>query len=182
MAGEGAVGDWGAVYLHEDLGAGVGVASSGFAVYSLAMVSGRLLGDRWVARWGDWQVITWATTAAGLGFAVALAVDHPVAALCGFVVLGLGLSLVVPVTMSKAGHLGGESAGPGVALVSSISGLGPIVIPPVIGFLAEAAGLPVALGAVSGLALLAVVLIRLVRRLTSSAAAPAAPVAAVDVS
>jgi len=193
MAGEGAVGDWGAVYLHEDLGSSVGVASSGFAVYCLAMVSGRLLGDRWVARWGDWPVITWAATAAGLGFAVALAVGNPIAALCGFAVLGLGLSLVVPVTMSRAGRLGGESAGSGVAVASSISGLGPIVVPPVIGFLAEAAGLPVALGAVSGLALFAVVLIRLVQRLTSGAAAPVSavpqvppvppvpPVAAVDV-
>jgi predicted MFS family arabinose efflux permease len=162
MAGEGAVGDWGAVYLHDNLGSTVSLASAGFAVYSLAMVTGRLLGDRFVARWGGWPVVTWSSAFGGIGFAIALALGRPIAAICGFIVLGLGLSLVVPVTISAAGRLGDGSAGAGVTAVSSVSGLGPILLPPIIGFLAEAVGLPAALGMVSVLAGVAVILMRTV--------------------
>jgi MFS family permease len=175
MAGEGAVGDWGAVYLHENVGSSVSVASIGFAVYSLAMVTGRLLGDRFVARYGDWRVITWASAVGGLGFAAALTIGTTVSAIAGFIVLGLGLSLVVPVTFSKAGRLGGDTAGAGVTVVSSVAGLGPIVLPPIIGFLAEALGLPAALGAVSVLALTAVVLMRVIQHLLIAATGPVAP-------
>jgi fucose permease len=165
LAAEGAVGDWGAVYLHENLDAGAALASSGFAAYSLAMVVGRLFGDRLVARWDEWSVITWMTLLAGGGFAVALVVARPVAAVAGFMVLGVGLSLVVPITFSKAGQLGGDTAGPAVTVVSLISGVGPIAVPPIIGFLAEGIGLPAALATVSVLAFVAVGLMRVVQRM-----------------
>jgi MFS family permease len=175
MVGEGAVGDWGAVYLHEDLGTGVGFASFGFAAYSTAMVSGRLVGDRLIARWGELRVVTWLAATGGVGLAVALAVGHPVGAICGFAVLGVGLSLVVPVVFSMTGRLGEVTAGPSVTVVSSICGTGFLAGPPVIGFLAEAVGLPAALGVVSLLALTAAGLVRVVgRRIPSTTAVPAA--------
>jgi predicted MFS family arabinose efflux permease len=171
MAGEGAVGDWGAIYLHDNLKSSLAVASWGFAAYSLAMVVGRLFGHRLMARWGDWWFVTCSTVVAGLGFAAALLVGRPAAAICGFVVLGLGLCLIVPVTMSKAGHLGGDTPAPAVALVSSISGLGPIATPPLIGFVAQGIGLPAALGTVSVLAFAAAGLIQVVKYLTKPATA-----------
>ncbi|MFD4692129.1 MFS transporter [Streptomyces sp. NPDC058463] len=165
LAAEGAVGDWGSIYLHEDLGSSVGQASLGFVVYSLAMVAGRLLGGRVLEHWGEWRVITWMTALAGTGFLLALLAAHTLAALAGLLVMGLGLSLVLPVVLSRAGELGRGSEGLGIAVVSSISGMGPIVVPPVIGFLAEGVGLPASLGTLSALALVAVVLMQVVRRL-----------------
>jgi MFS family permease len=156
MLGEGAVGDWGAIYLHSDLRASLGLASSGFAAYSLAMAVGRLLGDRFVARWGGLRVITCSATAAGAGFAIGLLVGNPVAAICGFTVLGLGLSGVIPITFSMAGRLGDRVAGPAITVVSSIAVMGSLAGPPVIGFAADAVGLPMALGLVSILAFAAV--------------------------
>jgi MFS family permease len=159
MVGEGAVGDWGAIYIHSNLGASLSFASSGFAAYSLAMAVGRLLGDRLVARWGPLQVITRSAAVAGTGFAVALLIGKPVAAICGFTVLGLGLSSVIPVTFSMAGRLGEEVAGPAITVVSSIAVMGSLAGPPVIGFAAEVVGLPTALGLVSVLAFAAAGLI-----------------------
>jgi MFS family permease len=156
MLGEGAVGDWGAIYLHSDLRASLGLASSGFAAYSLAMAVGRLLGDRFVARWGGLRVITWSAAAAGTGFAVALLIGTPVAAICGFVVLGLGLACVIPITFSMAGRLGEQVAGPAITVVSSIAVMGSLAGPPVIGWAADAVQLPAALGLVSVLAFAAI--------------------------
>jgi MFS family permease len=152
MIGEGAVGDWGAIYLHSDLGAGLSLASWGFAAYSLAMAAGRLSGDRLVARWGSLRTLTCSTAVAGVGFGIGLLVGQPVVAICGFTVLGLGLSGVIPITFSMAGRLGEQVAGPAITVVSSIAVMGSLAGPPVIGLAADAIGLPAALGLVSILA------------------------------
>jgi predicted MFS family arabinose efflux permease len=173
LAAEGAVGDWGAIYLHDNLKTSASVASCGFAAFSLAMVTGRLLGNSCLRRWGDWRVVTCTATFGGAGFALALVAGRSAAAIAGFVVLGLGLSVVLPVTVSQAGRAGGAAAARAVALVSSLSQLGPVVIPPVIGFLAEPLGLPAAFGTVSVLAFTAVALVPGVKRLTKLVEAPA---------
>jgi MFS family permease len=168
MVGEGAAGDWGAIYLHSDLGTSLSLASWGFAAYSLAMALGRLIDDRFVARWGDLRVIACSATLAGVGFAIGLLVGKPAAAICGFTVLGLGLSSVIPITFSMAGRLGDQVAGPAITVVSSIAVMGSLVGPPVIGFAADAVGLPSALGLVSILAFAAVGLASAVKPMRES--------------
>lgn len=171
MVGEGAVGDWGAIYLHSDLGTRLSLASWGFAAYSLAMAVGRLFDDRFVARWGDLRVIVCSATAAGAGFAIGLLVGTPVVAICGFTVLGLGLSSVIPLTFSVAGRLGEQVAGPAITVVSSIAVMGSLAGPPVIGFAADVVGLPAALGLVSILAFAAVGLVLAVKPMREPALA-----------
>ncbi len=167
MVGEGAAGDWGAIYLRDDLGAGASLAASGYAAYSLSMATMRLLGDRIIRRWGELRVITCSATFAGTGFAVALVIGHAAAAVCGFAILGIGLSVVIPVVFSIAGRLGGEMSGPSISIVSTITGTGFLAGPPIIGFLAEAVGLPGALAVVSILAFLAAGLVRVAARMTT---------------
>jgi len=167
MVAEGAAGDWSAIYLHDNLGTSVGFASWGYAAYSIAMAAGRLLGDRFVGRWGGLRVVTWSATLAGGGFALALVARNPAAAICGLAVLGIGLSAVIPVVFSMAGKPGGDTAGAAIAVVAAISGTGLLAGPPMIGFLAEAVGLPVALAAVSVLAFAAAGLARVVNARTA---------------
>ena len=64
---EGAMGDWTAVYLRMDLGAGAGLAGAGFAVFSAAMAVGRLTGDRLVAAFGPVAMVGWGALLAALG-------------------------------------------------------------------------------------------------------------------
>lgn len=162
MMAEGAVGDWSAIYLRGNLGAGAAFAAFGYSAYSIAMAVGRLLGDRCLARWGAVRVVTTAMAFAGCAFAVGLLAGQPVAALGGFTVLGLGLSVVMPAILSMAGRLGGPSTGPAITVVSGIAGTGMLAGPPLIGFLAQLTGLPVALGAISVLTLGAALLLRFV--------------------
>lgn len=77
-------------------------------------------------------------------------------ALAGFVLVGLGLANVFPLAIARAGALGGPS---GVALSTTVGYTGLLGGPPVIGFLAEHAGLPAALGTVALMAVLAAVLV-----------------------
>lgn len=176
MAGEGAAGDWSAIYLRDDLGAGPGLASAGYAAYSIAMACGRFLGDRAVTAWGGLAVLRRGLALAGGGFALGLVARDPRAAIAGLAALGLGLSVVVPVVFSTAGRIGERRLGPTIGVVSSIAGAGMFASPPLIGGIAELTGLPVALGLVSALAFTGIALLRLVQPLaTSSSPDPAAP-------
>jgi MFS family permease len=69
--------------------------------------------------------------------ALALAVPHPLAALVGFALVGLGFANIVPVLFSAAGQLPGIAPAHGIAAVSSVGYFGMMAGPPLIGFIAE---------------------------------------------
>ena len=147
---EGSAADWSAVYLRDGLGAGV-AAGAAFAAFSATMTIGRLVGDRALAGRPRRVVIRRFTLVAavglGLGLAVAELTDGTVsvvAAVAGFGVLGAGLSLTFPALLAEAGA---GSARPAEAIGAVATGgyTGFLVGPPVIGAVAETAGLPAAM-------------------------------------
>jgi MFS family permease len=145
---EGAAADWSAVYLAGPLDAGAGLAALGFAAFSVAMAGFRLLGDTLTTRWGPVALMRRGALLGACGLAAALLIGHPVAALIGFACMGAGLAAVVPVAFRAAGSLPGVPAGAGIAALTTVGYTAFVVGPPVIGFVAEVAGLPLALGIV----------------------------------
>lgn len=141
LLGEGAMADWSAVYLNGTLGTGPGFAAAGFAAFSAAMVAGRLLGDRLIARFGPVALVRAGAAVSALGLGVSLVVAHPAAALVGFGCAGLGFSIIFPAALSAAGRAKSTAAGPAIAAVATAGYFGFLVGPPSIGFAAEAVGL-----------------------------------------
>lgn len=144
FVGEGTAADWSALYLR-DLGASPGAAAAGFAAFSLAMATSRLLGDRLTGRVGPVRLVRAGGLVAAGGLALAVASGRELPAVAGFGLVGIGLAAVVPIAFSAAGNLGGPG-GVGIARVASISYLGTLAGPPAIGFAAELLGLRLALG------------------------------------
>jgi len=72
LLAEGAMADWGAVYLRDVLGTSAAVAAIGFAAFSLTMAGGRFAGDLLVARLGRTRLlrVSSAIAAGGLGAAL----------------------------------------------------------------------------------------------------------------
>ncbi|UYM06473.1 MFS transporter [Solicola gregarius] len=145
MIGEGAAADWSAVYLHDVIDASPTYAGLGFAVFSLAMLTLRLAGNRLMLRFAPRDLLPTCAGVATIGMLVALLVDNQYVALLGFGTLGVGLALVVPTAFSAAGKLGGDSAGSSIATVAAIGWTGFMCGPPLIGHLANAVGLSGAL-------------------------------------
>ena len=143
---EGAAGDWSAVYLRDALGASPVFAGLGYAAFSVAMFTGRVMGDRWVDRFGGARTLATLAVVGALGMAIMLVVGHPVVALVGFAALGLGLACMVPVVFSAAASSTDAHAGRAIAGVATAGWSGFLVGPPLIGFLAHAGTLPLALG------------------------------------
>ncbi len=161
---EGAAGDWAAVYLRDALGAPTAIAGLGYAAFALAMLFGRAMGDRWVVAYGGGPVVGVLAAAGAVALAAALVVGHPVAALVGFAVYGLGLACIVPVCFSAAAASGGSHAGHSIAAVATAGWAGFLIGPPVIGALAHATSLPLALGLLPILCVVIVVGARSLRR------------------
>jgi len=157
---EGAIGDWGALHLKQDLGASAGLAAAAYAVFALAEATGRLSGTALLERHGRTRVlVTGALIASGGMLLAALAPDVWLA-LAGFAATGLGLANLFPVAVARAGLLAGSS---GVALTSTLGYGGFLLGPPVIGFLASDFGLRAGLTTLSFLALAAAVTAYLAR-------------------
>lgn len=175
MLSEGAAADWSAVYLNQSLGAAPGVAALAYAAYSAAMVVCRLSGDRVLARRSPRTVLPVLASIATVGVAAGLLSGVPAVVVLGFATLGLGVALVVPAAFSAAGRLAGIHPGSAVAAVSAIGWLGYVAGPPLIGHLADAITLPVALAIVPVLTAAVAISVRVSRRFDPGPA-PASPV------
>lgn len=150
--GEGALADWGALHLRTDLHTSAGVAAAGYASFSVAMFAGRLSGS-WILRTiGRTAVLAGGGLTAGAGMLIAALVPNLPLVLVGFVLVGIGLSNAFPATVGQAGVLRGPS---GVATASTFGYAGMLTGPPLIGFLADRLGLPIALTSISALAAVA---------------------------
>jgi fucose permease len=153
LLSEGAMADWGAVYLDNALETGSGFAAAGYAVFSATMAIGRLTGGRWIARYGPEALVRTGGLVSAAGLGLALIIGQPVAALVGFGCIGAGLSVLFPIALSAAGRVPGIAAAEGLAAVTAVGYAGFLAGPPLIGLVAQATSLPLALGIVAGLGL-----------------------------
>ena len=149
---EGAIGDWGALHLRQDLGAGPGLAAAGYAAFALAEATGRLSGTSLLEHLGRTRVLVLGGLIACAGMLVASLATDVWLALAGFAATGVGLANLFPAAIARAGLLAGSS---GVALTSMLGYSGFLLGPPAIGFLASEFGLRAGLTTLSFLALAA---------------------------
>ncbi|MGW0965826.1 MFS transporter [Streptomyces sp. NPDC002516] len=147
--GEGALADWGALHLEQDLSARPGMAAAGYSCFALAMTIGRLSGTTLLERLGRTRTLVLGGTTASLGMLLGALAPSAWAALLGFAVTGLGLANIFPVAIERAGALAGAS---GVAVASTLGYGGLLLGPPAIGFMADWYSLPTALTSVAVLA------------------------------
>jgi MFS family permease len=148
LLSEGAMSDWSAVYLRQDLATGAGLAAAGYSVFSLTMALGRLAGDWLTARLGPVALTRGGGVLSAVGLGIALLVGHPAAALVGFACVGAGMATIFPLVLSAAGRAPQGAAGPAIAAVATMGYCGFLAGPPAIGFAASIATLAVGLGIV----------------------------------
>lgn len=161
--GEGAMADWTAIYLRDLLHTSDAVAALGYAVFSLAMLTGRFTGDRVTARLGDVRVVRLAGLLVAAGLAAGLALHALGPMLVGVAAAGLGLSVLVPIVFRAGGRDPDVAPGAALATIASLSYGAFLVGPPVIGVLAGRYTLRGALVVVVVLATIASALAGLVR-------------------
>jgi MFS family permease len=146
MLCEGASADWASVYLRGSIHVGAAAAGLGYTVFALAMVIVRLSGNRLLRKFRRERLLPALAAVATVGFTAGLLAGRSSAAvIAGFGCLGIGLALVIPTVNSAAGRLPGVSSGTAIAMVSAWGWAGFVFGPPIIGQLASATSLTVAL-------------------------------------
>jgi fucose permease len=154
---EGAVLDWGALYMTKEKAADVTVASLAYAFFAGAMAGMRFIGDSLRDRFGGVPTLrVCAFVAAAAMFAAAIA-PSAILVIVAFAICGLAVANTVPVVFSAAGNLPNVSSGAGISVATTMGYAGILFAPSSIGFVAEHSGFAPVFMAMAGL-LLAVAL------------------------
>lgn len=149
---------WAALYLSDALHASATVAACGYIALVGAQFVGRLVGDRLVDRFGERAVARAGAVIAAGGMGLALALPTVGGTVLGFAAAGFGVATLVPAAMHQADELPGLKPGSGLAVVSWLMRLGFLCSPPVVGLVADSAGLRAGLLVVPAAGLLVLLL------------------------
>lgn len=164
FATEGAMFDWSGVYFREVVHAPSAYVLLGYSAFMVCMSSGRFLGDRVIARWGRFQVLRGSGLLMSLGLCLAISFPHLVPATLAFMLVGFGVSSVVPNVYSLAGRSRTVEPGTAIASVASISYFGFLLGPPLMGYVSSMSSLRVSYGIVAAMGLLIAVVVGRLRQ------------------
>jgi MFS family permease len=141
MASEGAMFDWSGVYFKDVVKAPASLVVLGYTSFMIMMASGRFMADRIIAKIGRKKLLQICGVMISAGLFTSVLFPYLVPCTLAFMLVGLGVSSIVPTVYSAAGkHI---KVPPGIALatVTSVSFLGFLMGPPLIGYISEIAGL-----------------------------------------
>lgn len=140
MIPEGAVLDWGALYLRTERGGTITQSGFVFGAFSAAMALLRFAGDGVRERLGPVATMRACAAVAIAGLAIAGLSSSPATVIAGLALAGVGMSNLVPIAFSAAGNLPGLAPGIGLSLVTFLGYSGSLFAPTFLGFVAEHTG------------------------------------------
>jgi len=115
----------------------VELTRAGYVAFMSTMAGGRFAADWLVTRFGIKRILQISGITIVSGMTLAVALPTLVFATLGFLMIGIGVSSVVPLAYSLAGKSKTMLPGLALAAVSSIGFLGFLIGPPIIGFIAQ---------------------------------------------
>jgi MFS family permease len=149
MMCEGAMFDWGVNYFEKVVQPGKEWITAGYTTFIIAMALGRLTGDRLIATFGYHKLLIGSGVLMALGFLLAASFPLLAPAAAGFLIIGLGDSVLVPIVYSLAAQTRKMPAGYALASVTLIGYAGFLLGPLLIGYISEAFNMQWALGMLS---------------------------------
>ena len=133
--------DWSGVYFKQVVKAEGSMVSLGYASFMVMMATGRFMGDGLALRFGRKRMVQFSGVLIFTGMMIAVLFPYLISATIGFLIIGFGVSSIIPLMYSTAGKIKGVASGMAIATVSGIGFFGFLMGPPLIGYIAELAGL-----------------------------------------
>lgn len=171
MVPEGAVIEWSALYLADELGAPTSITGLGVAFLTGAMAVLRFAGDAVRNRFGAVRTLRVSAVIGAAGMVLAAVAPGPWVAIMAFALAGIGVANMVPILFSAAGNHPGLAAGAGIALVTMMGYSGILVAPASIGWVAEQTGFRLTFAALGAMLAVVALLARQARAADGHAAA-----------
>lgn len=133
---------WSALHIEKTLGGSPAEGAMGPATLALTMAAARLAGQGLVARVAPVRLLVGGAVIAAAGALIAGAATGPAMAYAGFVVMGIGSSVIAPTAFSLVGRLAApEARARAIARATLYGYFGYFFGPPTLGFIAELVGL-----------------------------------------
>jgi MFS family permease len=143
---EGSVGDWSAIYLTTVKNSGPALATTGYAMFSVAMTVLRFAGGPIIERLGNRALVIGGGALIAIGMLIVVLAPWPLVSALGYLVVAIGAANNSPIFVSAAANTPGVAPAMGVAAVGTSLTIGFLSGPPIIGFIAQAWGLSLGLG------------------------------------
>lgn len=141
MATEGAMFDWSGVYFKDVVKAPNSLIILGYASFMVMMATGRFLGDRLITNFGRKRLLQISGVIISSGMFMAVLFPYLVPAAIAFMMVGIGVSSIVPMVYSIAGNNDKVAPGIALAMVGSVSYFGFLMGPPLIGYISALSNL-----------------------------------------
>ncbi|MES2448224.1 MAG: MFS transporter [Bacteroidota bacterium] len=141
MATEGAMFDWSGVYFKEIVKAPQSLVILGYTSFMIMMATGRFLGDKIIAKYGRKRSLQVSGIIISTGMFISVIFPFLVPSVIGFMLVGIGVSGIVPMVYSIAGANTKVSPGIALAMVSGVSYFGFLMGPPLIGYISALSSL-----------------------------------------
>jgi predicted MFS family arabinose efflux permease len=138
---EGSMHDWSAEFLRSTLDYEPSFAGIGYALFSLTMAFGRLLGGKIIQKMGAFFVFQSGSLIAATGFLMVVLLGQGYIELLGFCLIGLGASNIVPILFSATGRISNVSSSVALTAVTTCGYVGMLIGPAFIGFVAQGVSL-----------------------------------------
>lgn len=164
MATEGAMFEWSGVYFSEVIHAPEKLVILGFGSFMVMMALGRFIGDGIISKLGRRRTLQLSGLLMFAGMLTSVLFPNLYVCTLAFMLVGLGVACNVPTVYSVAGKHKTIPAGVALAMVSSISFLGFLMAPPLIGYIAELFSLQYSFALFSLFGLLMFVMVSRMRR------------------
>jgi len=141
MICEGTMFDWSTIYFRDVIHPSKALIGIGYTCFMLVMASGRFIADWFAHRFGLKTILQVSGSLTALGLLTAVIFPYLFPAIFGFILVGFGVSSVVPMIYSAAGRSKTMAPGVAIAAVSTIGFSGFLIAPSIIGFVANLATL-----------------------------------------
>lgn len=146
MLAEGVMYNWSVLYVQQELASPQEKAALAYVAFAGATAAMRFAGDSVRARVSERTMLLAGPAIAALAMVVVLLLARPWVAMVGFAIVGMGLATIVPILYNAATRVPGVSRAAAIASVSSIGYVGFMIGPPIIGAMAHATTLTIAMG------------------------------------
>jgi MFS family permease len=141
LSAEGCMFDWSGVYFKQVVKAEGSWISLGYASFMIMMATGRFTGDKLAMKFGRKKMVQISGVLIFVGMLIAVLFPTLITATIGFLIVGFGVSSIIPLMYSTAGKIKEVASGIAIATVSGIGFFGFLMGPPLIGYIAQLAGL-----------------------------------------
>ena len=145
MTAEGILYDWSVLYLEREIGMPQARAALGYGTFTASMALARFGGDALRARVSERALLCYSAALAAAAMALVLVSANAWIAFAGFALVGAGLAPVAPILFNAATRVPGVSRAAAIASVTTVGYSGFIAGPPLIGSIATASSLTIAL-------------------------------------